>query len=87
MNRKALSPLIATIMLVVFALIIGTATMKWGESFVKASEPVQQEQVLTAGNKIIVVDTPLKQLQLRFLYGEITEDEYLAEEKKIFEQE
>ena len=34
-KKRALSPLVATILLVAFALVIGTVTMNWGRSYVE----------------------------------------------------
>jgi len=88
-NRKGLSPLIATVLLVVFALVIGTITMNWGKSYVDKikEEPEAEEKISGFDSAIIIsikdVDTPLKELQLQHISGKITEDEYIEKEKEL----
>ena len=83
-GRRALSPLVATILLVVFSLVVGVITMNWGKSYVAkiAEEPVEEH-----GGTVVLdmndVDTPLKELQLMHLTGKITQAQYLEQEKSI----
>ncbi len=77
----------ATILLLVFALVIGTVTMGWGKNYI---EQKPSEEPITTGpfeSAIIVsikmIDTPLKEIQIKHLTGQITEEEYLAKEKQI----
>jgi len=84
-NKKALSPLVATILLVVFALIIGTATMSWGKNYV---ESIPDEKSQASGSSYIISrdlikDNPLKRLQIDYLYNDITLDVYLQKEQEI----
>ena len=85
-NRKALSPLIATVLLVVFALVIGTITMNWGRSYV---EKIKEEPKLEGAfdSAVIIsikdIDTPLKELQLQHIVGKITKEEYIEKEKSL----
>jgi flagellin-like protein len=85
-NKKALSPLVATILLVVFALIIGTATMSWGKNYV---ENIPEQEHSSVGSSIVIgmedVDDPLKELQIKYITDRITLDDYLVEEKVIIE--
>ena len=85
MHRKALSPLVATVLLVVFALVIGTITMNWGKSYV---EKIQEEPDIGVFNSAFLIsiqdiDTPLKELQFRHLTGKITQEEYIEKEKVL----
>jgi flagellin-like protein len=81
-SKKALSPLIATVLLVVFALIIGTATMSWGRNYV---ENIDDEEKATSSVIISIehIDNPLKELQIRYITDRILLNEYLEEEKSI----
>lgn len=84
-NRKALSPLIATILLVVFALLIGTITMNWGRSYV---EKIKEEPKVDFFESSVVInikdiDTPLKELQIQYITGRITRTEYIEKEKEL----
>ena len=85
-NKKGLSPLVATMLLVVFALVIGTITMNWGRSYVEKmkEEPEVQEFVDSA---VVIsikdLDTPLKKLQLNYITGIITHEEYIEQEKSL----
>ncbi|HZX45427.1 MAG TPA: hypothetical protein VFF28_07140 [Candidatus Nanoarchaeia archaeon] len=81
MNNKGLSPLLATIMLVVFALIIGTITMNWGKGYIGKLGEAEGKTIVISPQEI---DTPLKQLQIEYITGEITEEEYFAREKELF---
>lgn len=87
-SKKALSPLVATILLVVFALIIGTATMSWGKNYVGN---IPEEEDTQVGSSYVisrddVKDSPLKKLQISYIYGDITLNEYLDREKVIVEK-
>lgn len=85
MNKKALSPLIATIILVVFSLIVGTLTMNWGKSYVEKIS-LEEEKPAISGTIVInadSIDTPLKELQVEYLTGKITLQQYLAREESL----
>ena len=87
-NKKALSPLVATILLVVFALIIGTATMSWGKSYV---EGIPEEKATPSGSSYIISrelikDNPLKRLQIDYLYDDITLEDYLNKEQQVLSE-
>ncbi|MBI2139848.1 hypothetical protein HYU14_02910 [Candidatus Woesearchaeota archaeon] len=82
-GKKALSPLVATLILVVFALAIGTVTMNWGKAYVESIQPESEGK-----GKLIVIDpeqinSPLKQLQVDFLQGKINEEQYLERQKQF----
>lgn len=84
MNKKALSPLMATIILVVFALIIGTITMNLGKNYVDTLSPEGEDEVRSS---IVIsindIDTPLKQLQIKHITGQISQEEYLEQEQGL----
>lgn len=88
-NKRGLSPLVATVLLVVFALVIGTITMNWGKSYVDKiiEEPGVGEKISGFDSAVIIsikdVDTPLKELQLQHITGKITEQEYMEKEKEL----
>ncbi len=84
-NKKAISPLIATILLVVFALIIGTATMSWSKNYV---EGIPDEGNNAVGSSYViskdeVSDNPLKKLQINYIYDLIDLDTYLTKEQEV----
>jgi len=87
MNKKALSPLLATVLLLVFALVIGTATMGWGKNFIEKKSLEQPKTTEPFDSAIIVsirmIDTPLKELQIKYITDQITEEEYLEKEKQL----
>jgi len=85
-NKRALSPLVATILLVVFALVIGTITMNWGRSYVeKMKEEPEVKEFVDSAVVISIkdLDTPLKKLQLNHITGIITREEYIEQEKSL----
>lgn len=84
-GKRALSPLLATILLLVFALVIGTITINWGRTYV---EQIQEDPAAGVFDSAIIisiedVDTPLKQLQLQFITGKISEQEYREKEQAL----
>ena len=88
-KKKALSPLMATLLLVVFAIVVGAITMSWGKSYVEkieAKEPVEKlESAIVISIKDI--DTPLKELQIKYITDQISEEEYLQQEKELIKKE
>jgi len=89
-QKKAISPLIATILLVVFALVLGAITMSWGEGYVEKIEEKPESTIEALNGAIIIsirsVDSPLKDLQIKHITGQISEDEYLAKEKELISE-
>jgi len=84
-DKKALSPLVATMLLVVFALVIGTITMNWGKSYV---EKIKEEPIPETFDSAVIIsikdiDTPLKELQIQHITGKITKEEYLEKESLL----
>jgi len=84
MNKKALSPLVATMILVVFALIIGAITMNWGKSYVESLEETESKDLKSGTILIDIedVDSDLKRLQIKHIRGMITEEEYLQQQEE-----
>ncbi|MBR9699471.1 hypothetical protein GOV09_03390 [Candidatus Woesearchaeota archaeon] len=80
MHKKALSPLVATVLLVVFALIVGTATMSWANNKATIGEDDNPVSIVIDFKK---VDTPLKRLQIDYITDEITLEEYLEKEQEL----
>jgi flagellin-like protein len=76
LNKKAISPLVATIMLVVFALVIGTFTMIWSNQTVNTIPEERAEKVMVI--KEGQLDNPLKNLQADYILDKINLDEYLT---------
>jgi len=89
MGCKGISPLIATLLLIGFALVIGTATMNWGKIYVSKAdsrEPIEYKfdsAVLISYEKI---DTPLKEMQIKYIIGQIPLEDYLIKEKEYLNQ-
>jgi hypothetical protein len=84
MNKKALSPLVATMILVVFALVIGAITMNWGKNYVEQiSEEEQKIGLITISLEYL--DSPLKKLQIDYITNKITLEQYLEKEKEILD--
>lgn len=84
-NKRALSPLLATMLLLVFALIVGTITINWGKAYV---EQIPEEPKIGVFDNAVVINindinTPLKELQIQYITGEITKQEYIEREKAL----
>jgi flagellin-like protein len=86
MNKKGLSPLIATILLVVFALIIGTATMSWGKNYVSSVPDEPSQFASSFVISIEQIDDPLKELQIRYITDKINRSEYLVREQQVLSE-
>ncbi|MCK5282047.1 MAG: hypothetical protein KAK00_01435 [Nanoarchaeota archaeon] len=87
LNKRALSPLVATILLVVFALIIGTATMSLSKNYV--NDNTDDKELLSSSMLIISIDeidNPLKDLQIKYITNKLTLEEYLNEEEVILRE-
>ena len=88
MNKRALSPLVATILLVVFALVIGTVTMNWGKNYVEKAN--FKEDAAKKDNSVVISvrdlnsgNTELKDLMIKYITGSLSEDEYFRQEKMM----
>ena len=84
MNKKGLTPLVATIVLVVFSLVIGIITMFMGKGYAEQLE--LEEKVVSKGTIVIdlnTIDTGLKELQIEHITGKISKEEYFRKEKAI----
>jgi flagellin-like protein len=71
MNKKGLSPLIATLLLVIFAIALGSIVMSWGKEYVEQATAVQEVTVESIGEKSV-----FEELDERFQRGEITQEQY-----------
>ncbi|MFC1768861.1 archaellin/type IV pilin N-terminal domain-containing protein [Nanoarchaeota archaeon] len=83
MNKKALSPLVATVLLVVFALILGIITMNFGRSIDTDETPAVTENFITIS--VASLDNELKHVQVDYLLGRLSLDEYLQKEKEALQ--
>jgi len=81
MNRRGLSPLVATVLLIAFAVALGAVIMSLGKSYV---ESIPEE--ISTGDAVCdpttVTDT-LQLLQIQFINGEITKEQYISKEQQI----
>jgi len=77
MDKKAISPLMSTLLLVVFAILLGSLVMSWGKGYMTSigEKP--------ADNAVSETCNPADQLQIRFINGEITEQQYADMKAKI----
>ena len=71
MNKKGLSPLASTVLLLVISIIIGIIVMSWGRSYVeKATANAEQKQVAQTQPSF------LQDLDTRLRSGELTQTQY-----------
>ena len=83
MNKEGMSPLVATLLLVAFALAIGTVTMTLGKNYTTGiGEDALSGQPVVIADEDIGTD-PLKVLQLEYIQGKITREEYLLRQKEL----
>lgn len=67
MNKEGVTPLVATALLILLAIAVGTAAMSWEGSKNIVSEEKPSEQTLC---------NPINSLKIKYVNGEITEEEY-----------
>jgi len=83
MNGKGLTPLVATFLLVIFAIGIGAVAMNWGKAYVdKINEEAEEPPTAIVINPA-VLDDPLKKLQVQYITDSISKEEYLKREQEF----
>tara|TARA_B100000315_G_C14369616_1_gene492353 strand:+ start:266 stop:520 length:255 start_codon:yes stop_codon:yes gene_type:complete len=82
MNSRGLSPLVATITLIVLAILLGALVMAFSEDFVETI-PDESEKPKSSTICIRSSQDPLKNLQVEFLEGKISRGEYLTRERLL----
>mgnify|MGYP001583429630 CR=1 FL=1 len=87
MNKFGVSPLVATLLLVAFALVVGAVTMTWGKNYIEKVQEQKTGQLDVFKGAIIIgieqLDDPLKSVQLQYITGRITREEYLQQEQEL----
>ena len=53
MNKKGLSPLMATLLLVIFAIALGSVVMSWGKEYVEEATAVKEVTVEDVAEKSV----------------------------------
>ncbi len=92
MQKRGISPLVATLLLVAFALVIGAITMTWGKSYVEKAQEQPKKDVLDVFKGAIIIgieqlDDPLKSIQLQYITGKISREQYLQQEQDLLDVE
>ena len=88
MDNKGMSPMAATALLVIFALVLGVVTMSFGKNYVdklNIRENINVKQIGPSGTTTTVIDTkdPLAQLMIEYQTGKISKEEFLARQKQL----
>ncbi len=79
MNRKGLSPLTSTMLLLAVSIMIGLIVMTWGRSYVeKTAAPSSPEKVVSP--------SLFSDLDQKLANGEISQDQYDKIKKVLIEQ-
>lgn len=92
-GKRGISPLIATVLLVAFAVALGAVVMNWakgveetdtGKSSGAATSTAQATQPSSSGASTCLIPAPvpqdpLKQLMVKYLRGEITKMDYFTQ--------
>ncbi len=78
-SKGGISPIVATVLLVAFAVALGAVVMSWARGI--EAEPITDfEGCIIEGP---LPADPLIQLQIRYIRGEISKDEYIQQEKVL----
>jgi len=80
-NNKAVSPLVATFLLVIFSLVLGSIIMNLGKNYITNVEKEQQKSSIVI--PIDYIDNELKELQIKYITNQISYAEYLEKEKEL----
>lgn len=78
MNKKALTPITATALLMLFAIALGTVVMNWSKNYITN---VSEEKTVSTEK----ICDPLSALKLRYVNHEITDVQY-KDLKKTLDQ-
>ena len=78
MNRKALSPLTSTLLLLAVSILIGIIVMTWGRSYV--------EQAAIQAPQLTVESSIFQELDDRLANGEINQEQYNKIKQVLIEQ-
>jgi flagellin-like protein len=72
-GKRGISPLVATILLVAFAVALGSVVMSWAQGI--------EEDVAAKGscNFQCTFDEPLQQLMVRYLNGEVNKQQFFQQ--------
>lgn len=81
MNKKAVSPLIATLLLVIFSIALGSVVMSWGKQYVESAATPKETTV-----KDVQKTSIFEELDQRYAKGEITKEQYLDLKKVLVEK-
>ncbi len=92
MDKKGISPLVATLLLVAFALVVGAITMTWSKSYVEKTQEQSKKVAIDTFKAAIIIgidqlDDPLKEIQINYITGKISREEYLQKEKDLLDIE
>ena len=91
MYKRGISPLVSTLLLVAFALVVGAITMTWGKAYVENIQTEPKKDLGAFTTAVIIdlnqIDDALKNLQVYYLTGKITKEDYLQRETALLEVE
>ncbi|MBI2128673.1 hypothetical protein HYU07_00390 [Candidatus Woesearchaeota archaeon] len=83
MNKRALSPLIATVLLIAFAIALGAIVMSLGKNYIQSIstdlQPTQAAEIC----KTAATGDSLKDLQIQYINNKISRSDYISREKSI----
>ncbi|MDO8740268.1 MAG: hypothetical protein Q7J54_01695 [Candidatus Woesearchaeota archaeon] len=83
MNKRALSPLIATVLLIAFAIALGAIVMSLGKNYIQSISTELQPAQPTEICKTAATGDPLKDLQIQYINDQISRSEYISRESSI----
>lgn len=83
MNKRALSPLIATVLLIAFAIALGAIVMSLGKNYIQSISTELQPAAPTDVCKPGTTGDPLKDLQIQYINNQISRSDYISREKSI----
>ncbi len=74
MNKRGITPLLATFLLIIFAMVLGSVVMSFGKEYIDTVPKLEEKPVQICMTDVDV--SPLQALQIKHINGEISEQEY-----------
>ena len=82
MNKMGITPLLATFLLIIFAMSLGSVVMSFGKDYMASAEPISEDEPLDVCETNIDLGQ-LKNLQILHINNIISTEEYLEMEKGV----
>jgi len=84
-NKRAMSPVVATLLFIIFSLILGSLVMNLAKNYISNLKEKEVGVVIMVPKDY--VDNELKELQIEYIMNKISYEDYLTKEKELIKKE